>query len=1723
MKKTKKVLSVFLSIVMAFTAFSAALVQRAYAAPAAADYDALAEAIRTLRTNDANPTNAVLSVDGTSATYDDATGDMIAVAEKYYEVFSGLVPTGTINQDTSSNRTATMINNTIKNQMQSRFTSEELSGWAVVSLLDSLIANQTDINGNTNNTSAPTAPSITVTVNNTRGVLAYDSVDSLPESIVGTYTYKYPHSSASYTSGSGCSQTTNYYVKIGSVSRTTGNIIYTAPIVTLSEKIALYADYYGYSFAALVATDEETLTAVKNDLGGAYAAVAAEVYAHFFSAYNTATLLENLDAAISIQAYIGIAEALQATTAVDITDYVYEELSDFYFDMKGKLDSYNAAPAATRSFLETEGYIDMAAVDAKFEEVENAYEIAYLRDYLQPRIEADLETYASYDDDWTIATEGVEGILAAAELEIETVLGLMAGKKFANVVTVFGEIEGAETLADYIVAYNEANIQPITDNFARIREVNGYNLTFKAYQDVYNAAFAPLTLEETDAQLLAILKQRDAWYTQLQTFAEELAAYDAVLAEKIFTEAEAAMEAKIARTYAALNAILETQIGDAWAIYETQLDEQGLRITEVNLATYNTLMTSVGRINVEAYDFLDGTEHFDLSEDAIEKYEILRNIAVALRNWDPSQHLSAYAYNAETLDPIVRYVTEKDVIRDLDYVLTDEFMQELIDLLSDLVSNGGLADLGVELDLSATLDGVWDTFYTDKFVNTLMAALYPTLTELVRDKLIDLGIADYQSMIGDLDDAFEKVNAGLAPKKVGKYISASDYPAIRSALLGVTNSNSSGFMYKGEIAGDEENFLNCWTSAEARSELWREVVDDNGEAVLDGNGEPTYELIFDWGIDAAEGIDAKKEAFLRAIDAAFMALKPVFMSLLCNQAVPVTQIASMLFGLATLSLGVKANDGYNNTLAPVFEALGVHSEAIYDAKTFTSVRDIFEFGLLAPLSDLFEQLKADPVNKVLEILPTLAFVIQNNLFIDLFHNLKLDLTVNGGGCAGGIINNLVGTDGIVVDLGDELDFADLLGIETFYEDILSMDGVISILLTLLAPADEEEETAPAEGEEPVEGEEPAAPAPVLPLPHMDGAKLAMLGTDVVWADSYRSVSQVTYEGRANIHANIIANKPQVMQFLLEYIVEAIRDENFVPALLELMNKDKAEDEQIALPEMVETVLANVRASGTDAVAAVYELVHPVYRYTMPDPINWITEGTINATDYANYWTDVDAEGNETLWTKEKAMYMAEYLEDFLDDVIVMFGDRLGGAETLGEAVDYLLANLFKAETLNGLAASLKDMLGGIELPEAIAEMGLLEQIGLDLTAWDGMTFTFADGDRAAFRAGLIELFDPLAPLLSFVLAEQDISLTLLEKIDVTAVGYDGYAYGIVPLLEAFGATGLKSPDVFCEDSDNLVKNIVDPLFTVLAKIEADPLTFIEEVVPSLLYFDKVGGVQVAVEHILTAVQVLLDIIRPIYDVDIYAIVAERFGIDLHFAETDPIDFILVKIGDLIEENTDIELGIDFTAASLTSQLNFTEPIKFTSANGDDAYTIRLTEEGKADLLTRVLDFGVEQVIFEDNFEMLLALIDDLIEDDDTRAMAKGLLSIVKDADKDLADFHGVHDLTLASLFWVFFGADSVTDAASDYFYRFKDSNWYELLLVTTDQAPGYAERVLFILTEVYESEYPAFMKILEERQNLVKPPYEYTEEEREEVAGIGARFIRFFLIIINFFKKLFNR
>ncbi|MCH5198746.1 MAG: hypothetical protein J1E34_07555 [Oscillospiraceae bacterium] len=1714
----KKLLSVVLSIIMVFSVISVAFVNVVPTANAAAitdaQWNALIDALKLPGVKDTQ-----FESDGDNAVKaDDPSGNLLIAAEAYYDAFNQYKALNG-DQNNTSSRTAVLVNNHIKSQLTTKM-GNDYSAYNVATLLSGFIANYNDSNGYLSGTNiggnSRGNVTLTVTITNSSSWADYSSADDLPNNIPSGYKYTYTHTTASYRY---MLVSTRYYATLSSVSRSEKTMDFSS-VVTLRNEIAANSSLYGADFSELVELGEDNLKNVQASLGAAYYAVlnstafkGSDVYSHFFADYDTDTLLENIDAAIKVQTYIDLAKSLQEKTAIDISDYDFEQLTSLYKGMKSDFDIYKAAPFAARDYIESQGILVVEEVQAKFDEIENAYEIAYLRDVLKPRIENDLDTYAGYDDDWTIATDGVEGIIAAAEIELESVISDLNSRKAENVIAVFGE----NYIADAI--------QPVLDRFARIREVNNYNLDFKKYQNDYNAAFAPLTLEESSAELLKILNDNDSWYSELKAFAAELSEYDAELASKILTDAEAAMEEKINLTYAALNAILESEINNAWALYQNVKAEYGTVINEVTMENYISIRNSVGLIEVNVYNFLAETVHFNLSDAAVEKYEELKNIVFALNNYSPSKTLSAYKFNAETLDPIIRYVKDGDMIRDKDFIVKDEYMQDIIDLLNKVLA-GGLSDLGVDFNFADTLDSLWDLIYSDSFVNTIMGALYPLLTELVRDYLKDLA-GDAISYLTDPDDAFDKLNVSLAPSHVAKHIDAAKYPNIRSALSNVPG----GFM-----DGSKDDGSNCWNSATAKANLYKPVLDENGEQLRDENGALMWsgDLKFDWGIDALESLSEKKEATLDALDVSLNALEPVLLTLLCKKNIGSQTIISIPL-VASLSLGTTGNDGYNNALVPIFEALGVHPEAIYNGQTFTRVREVFEFGLLSPIEDLFAQIKEDPAGKIVDLLPTLAFAIQNDLIINLLHELHLYLNLSSSGIASGCVDSLLGDamNGVDLDLGKEIKLDNILDNPDFYTEVTSVDGIIRIVLSLLISSDEEAE----EGEEP---DEPAQSAPELKLPHFDGAQLAMLGTDVVWGSSYRSNSIIWYEDSPKWHANIVANRPQVVQFLLEYVIEAAKDPDLIPAILAMVNKDKEEDKQVSLPDIVDTLLGNVKESGTDVIAAVFELLNPVYRYTMPDGIQWIKEGNIGATDYDDKWTNVDADGNRTLWTKEKAVYLAEHLEDFLNDIVVIFGEQLGGAETLGDAVDYLLSSLFTADNANALVSAIKDLIGGLlgtddendessddkggaDILGVITDLGLLDQLGIDLNAWDDLEYSFADGDKKAFKNALIEILSPLNPLLAFILAEKDIELDLLGLADVTAVGYDGYSWGIVPLLEALGATGLKSTSAFIKDRDNVVKNIVDPLFSIVDKIQKNPLKTIEELVPSLLYFVKVEGIQVAAEHLLTSVNVLLDIIRPVYDVDIYKLASDELGIDLRFAETDPINFIFIKINDLLRDKFEIDLGLDFTVDSLTQILHFTDPQAKTSANGQGRYTISLTTEGKADLISNVLNFGINQIIFGENYEELVALLMDIITDDDTRALVRALLDIINDADGAYADFHGVYDVTLSSLFWIFFGADSVTDAVSDFFYRHKDSNFFEILFYVTDKAPDYVERARFLIKEAYRTEFPAAMDIIENSGAFLKPPYEYTEEEQRFMSRFIARLVVFFEAIFNFFRSLTSK
>ena len=1619
MKKTTftKALSLFLSFVMAFSVTAVALpllAPEAKAAPSTADYENLATKIDNATVKDS--THYLTQGDECSIT--DPTGEILAAAEQYWTVFNKLYSQNA--DQNSSTRTSTQINNVILNNVQGKNTLTEVQNRTILKYFDP----GTNVSETTTSTSTLTAVTKKVTVTVLDAVLLYANAQSVPTTVTKKVIYQYYNTDASYESGTGCNKKTYHYLTLSSASRTPETVD-TTVIKSLYDVATseAYAEYLTKDISQLLTLDNDTLNAVKTALTTRYNALinvttfdGQAAYTKYFGTpgIDVKGTIDRITEALGMITYIEACEYLMDQLDVDIDALDFQGLSDLYTEMDQKFTFYNSATASTKEYLEEHDYIDVAQVTAKIAAVKKARDLYYLVHTLKPRIEADLATYAGYTDDWVVATEGVEGIIAAAEVEIGLVISDLRARSSEAVAEVFG----AET-----EAYISATFDPVDAQFARIREVNGYNLSFKEYQSVYNSVFLPLTLEETSTQLLNILNQRDAWYTELLEFVEEVRAYDETVAEKIFTDAEAAMEDKIDATYSALNIILENEINFAWGLYENLRDETGLQITEANINTYNDLKSSVGMIEVNVYNFLFNSPNFNLTEQAQNRYNELKNIVIALNNYTPSKTLSAYRYNAVQLDPIVRTVSKDepgnerdyyDVARDRDYTVTDEAYNTLIQSLQNLILDGGLADLGLDFDLVDTLDGIPEKVYTDKFVNSIMDAVYPMLCELVRDMLNEKG-GSLIGLAGDLDDAFAKLNVGLAPKKVGSYV-----PSRYSTIKNLLTNTSGGFM-----DGDADAGTNCWNSSNARSRLYKVATDENGENILDDDGNVTYELVFDWGIDAAEGLDAKREAFLDAIDAALKALEPLLMGLLCNKKVNDTKIVSIsiIWEVASLTMGVYPNDGYNNTLLPIFEAMGVDASALKDAKTYTSVRDVVKYGLVEPVRNLFEQIKERPLEKILELLPNLAFAVQHNLILELLNNLVLNLHVVGSGCADSI-NDSLDNGMIYVNLGDRgtLDLSDILGIDTFYEDFMTMDGVVDILLGLLNPAEETEE-----------GEEPA---PELKLPHIDGAKLAMLGTDVEWNDSFRSKSQIIYEGRSNIHANIIVDQPKVMQGILEYLVRALGDEDFVATLKTMLAKDEEpaagtepaepadpeNPDEPAEPPLIDQILENISKNGTDAIAAIFELICPADpKYTSPQKITWITEGNIGAGDY-QYWKESNPEQNGTAWSYQDAKFADDNLEDLLDQIVLLVHNMQADEEekTFGEAtdfagaVDYLLnQKLFTADLANTLLHTVKDLMNGkgeLEdgtvdtglkgmLPDLVTKFRLLEQLGLDITAWDDIEdYAFENGDADAFKAALIEVLSPLNNLLAFILTgEDDIHLSILG-LDLTAVSYDGYSYGLVPFLEALGVRtedGLKTTAEFAADSENIVANIVNPVFSLLDSITADPLEFIRNTLPALIYFDMVGGLPVAIEHLKMSVNVLLDTIRPIYDVNLDSLFTGAV-FDLNSVATDPLKYVMSLLSDMIYEATADENGengvrvfVDFTLDTLKQTIHYTDPIEFNSANGDKAYTITLDPTyGRPELLARIFDYLIEQINYKDeetgadNPAAIGRILSDLLGDDE---------------------------------------------------------------------------------------------------------------------------------------------
>ena len=248
----------------------------------------------------------------------------------------------------------------------------------------------------------------------------------------------------------------------------------------------------------------------------------------------------------------------------------------------------------------------------------------------------------------------------------------------------------------------------------------------------------------------------------------------------------------------------------------------------------------------------------------------------------------------------------------------------------------------------------------------------------------------------------------------------------------------------------------------------------------------------------------------------------------------------------------------------------------------------------------------------------------------------------------------------------------------------------------------------------------------------------------------------------------------------------------------------------------------------------------------------------------------------------------------------------------------------------------------------------------------------------AFLRVMSALLSPAAFAFRFLFMDENIRLLNLIELDA----YAGYQYAWIGLLEALSCPNVQTYRAYYEAAHTsaagtkegdarAIYGMVSPLIGLIDKIYADPITTILDLVPNLLFFVSIGGLNDLLNNLIHFAYVLLDILKPIvngYDLlDGLLANIDIKGYKLNLSLPLDVDFNAL-FSDLISTfvGDSLNLGglqltlpyIDFHTLCCGRLRNFN------SSEGRN--TVRLDSAEGADLLTAALRLVFEVIFMEEN-------------------------------------------------------------------------------------------------------------------------------------------------------------
>ena len=866
------------------------------------------------------------------------------------------------------------------------------------------------------------------------------------------------------------------------------------------------------------------------------------------------------------------------------------------------------------------------------------------------------------------------------------------------------------------------------------------------------------------------------------------------------------------------------------------------------------------------------------------------------------------------------------------------------------------------------------------------------------------------------------------------------------------------------------------------------IVDwfDYCEITKDADGKViSVEVTKDFGIDEAKTNDEKREKFVEAF---VTVLKPAYRLLawlLFDQ--------EFTFFNGTTSevlITLTGGRGYEEGLVPLLEALGCVMPEDYDAPIVmpgdpnycyangktgikpasayvttdadgnevvnmeAAVRDVFTAltdWLYMICGDLAKQDTYGVVGTMLELLPNVIY------------------NINAGTLKAVVSNLLVPVEEILGHLeafGLEVDFSNLVKIGDKTLDLKNVDwyAVFNIV----------EETVS------------------LYWPPEIQKFLATLyvGKAVEFTSANGKTAYFTTYNENDKGSHLISGREDMITLLVSFVVDGVLDERNAPRLKGWFGEDIYNVIMTYLTKSVE----EVEMKDFDWILTKYANTGKV--------LSPITLGGVDAL-YGE------------LYTREMGEYINTYLPSFIDTMIVLLGvesengvNYEGLEDILNELIGdtlYTKANLQAIlDAIAGLIPTVKDALGA-DLFDIIVNV-LDKALNIDLTHFETYKIAdFKDGDRDAFVTGLVEMLEPIYPILAWLLTDEDL-IALFHTADgsdaVVIEGAEGYAYGIVPLLEAFDYDSklILNPDEYKAASKNdpelLLRNILNPILNVVDQVLADPVNEIFNVLPALIYFINSNGLDAVIRNTLNAVVTVLHSIEPLTD----GLTVEKIYEMIGFNGKIDIVSLLESLLRGIEEDT----GFQFTEVAMNAITDLTvgKVVSFKTKNGFRfydkpdymSYTMEYAPDGdRVDMVTVVLRAVLTFISVPQNVKALEGMLEGQLDDEGYKFLCSLLENFSYMAAKD-----GGMDEIMYTVYEIFYAANVAAHSTEDWLAEFNgDYSFLNQLFATSDLA---------------------FLRQLESSLGDLLNKYTGDIVDDDEVVPNG--FIAFFQKIADFFKKI---